>query len=129
MGRFDDLRNMQPLLINSKKKKKKRKYSRGLRELQLTGGRLTNIGDQMARSSSKGMRRFRSESKASARERQDGAIRDLGLNMAKGLGASLEAARPIPEDMARALSTRGSRKAMRRQMKIAAKLSRSLGLK
>jgi hypothetical protein len=129
MANFDDLRGVEPLVINSRKKKNKRKYSRGMSEFQTTAGRLTRIGERLARSSTKGMKTFRKESKASAGRKRDGAVKDLGLNMARGIGASLEASRPIPEDIAKTLSTKSQRKVMRRQLKVAAKLSRSLGLK
>jgi hypothetical protein len=72
---------------------------------------------------------FLRASEKSSRRKQDGAIRDLGVNLAKGVGKSLEESSAIPEEVARALSTRKSRKSVRRRLKITARLSRALGLK
>lgn len=128
MNKFESLRSIRPIVIGGRKKKK-RKYSRGLGELQVVGGRLTKVTEKAARDSVKGLRMFLRASEKSSRRKQDGAIRDLGVNLAKGVGKSLEESSAIPEEVARALSTRKSRKSVRRRLKITARLSRALGLK
>jgi hypothetical protein len=115
-----------PIVIKSKGKKK-RKYSRGLKELQQNGRSLAKVSDDLARSVSKGIQTYRKANDKSARKKRDGSVRDFGLNLARGLSKSLRASSSVPEDLARAMMVRGSsRRRMKRQMRIAARLNRRL---
>ena len=117
----------QPIVISTKDKKKKRKYSRGLKEVQQNGRSLAKVSDDLARSLAKGVRTFRKASDKSARKKRDGAMKDLGLNLAKGLSKSLRASSAVPEDLARAMTGSGSvRRRQRKQIRLAARLNRRL---
>jgi hypothetical protein len=113
----------KPVVINVKKKKK-RKYSRGLKDVQVAGRRAGKISSRMVRAVSKGMNAYRKASDKSARKKRDGAIRDFGLNAAKGLSRTLRSSSDLPFDMAKALDTRGSRRLVRRQIRAASRVLR-----
>ena len=116
----------RPIVIG-KRKRRKRRYSRGMRDLQVVGRRSTKVTERVARALLKGMRTFRKESDKSARKRRDGALRDVNRNVAKGLGRMLRSSRDLPLDIAKALDTRGLRRSRRRQLRSAARLSRLFG--
>ena len=115
-----------PIVISTKGKKK-RKYSRGLKELQQDGRSVAKVSDDLARSLAKGIKAYRKASDKSSRKKRDGAMRDFGLNVAKGLSKSLRASSSVPADLAQALTDRGSsRRRTKRQMRLAAQLNRRL---
>ncbi len=120
------LGSTRPIVVETKKKKKK-KYSRGLKEMQVSSRKLTRVSDDLSRSVSKGIRAYRKASDKSAEKKRDGALRDLGVNVAKGLSKGLRSSSSIPRDVASALDTKGARRSRRRQLKGLARLSRTLG--
>jgi len=115
----------QPNVI-SVKKKKKRKYSRGLRDVQVAGRRSSKISARVMRSVSDGFDEFRKASDKSARRKRDGVIRDFGLNSAKGMGRSLRESSRVPLEFAKALDNRLSRRFVRLQLRTASRFSRVL---
>jgi hypothetical protein len=117
---------IQPNVINVKKKNKKRKYSRGLKEFQVSGRRVTRTTSRIMRAVTKGVDGFRKASDKSARRKRDGAVRDFGLNAAKGMSRSLRASSRIPLEMAKTLDTRTSRRFVRLQLRAASRFSRVL---
>jgi hypothetical protein len=119
---------MRPIVINIKKKKKK-KYSRGLEDLQRTGRGLTRVSSRIARSVFKGMKAFRKASDKSAGKKRDGALRDLVLNMGKASSKSLRVVSGVPRDLTKALNRRGGRRVMRRQLRVMSRLNRNLGFR
>ena len=125
-----DLDEQQPLVDFSKpividvKKKKKRKYSRGLKDIQVAGRRSSKITARVMRSVSKGLDEFRKASDKSARKRRDGALLDMNRNLAKGLSRSLKASSRIPVDLADVWDTKRSRRRARRQARTAARIVR-----
>jgi hypothetical protein len=72
------------------------------------------------------MRRYVRESDKSARKRRDGAIRDLDVNLADALSATLRQVSRTPVDIARTLRPRSTRRALRRSLKRAARFNRRL---
>lgn len=118
----------RPIVIRGKKGKK-RKYSRGLRDLQITGRRMSKISSRMVRSVSKGMDAYRSASDKSARKKRDGALLDFNRNAAKGITRALRESSRIPFDLAKSMDTRGRRRAARRQTRALARFSRALGIR
>lgn len=119
---------LRPIVVNIKKKKKK-KYSRGLEDLQRTGRGLTRVSSRIARSVFKGMQTFRKASDKSAGKKRDGALRDLVLNMGKASSKSLRVVSGVPRDLTKALNRRGSRKVLRRQLRVMSRLNRNLGFR
>jgi hypothetical protein len=116
-------------VVKNKKKNKKLKYSRGLKDLQKSSRSLTKISVRLARANARGMQTYLKASDKSARKKRDGAMRDFGVNVAKGLGKSLRLSSRVPVDMAKALTPRGARKRMRRQLKASARLARAFRIR
>ena len=119
--------SLRPIVINLKKKRKRR-YSRGLSDFQRTTRGLSKVSASMARSFYKGADEFRKVSDKSARKKRDGALRDLGLNIAKALSESLSASSRIPQDIAKTLDTRSMRRSSRRQIRVLSRFNRVLRL-
>lgn len=117
----------KPIVIDTKKKKKKKKYTKGLKDLQVSARRTSAVSSDVARSVAKGIKAYQNASKKSAGKKRDGALRDMGRNVAKGLSKSLRAASDVPSDLAKAMDTRGMRRSRRRQTKTLARLGRMLG--
>jgi hypothetical protein len=113
-----------PLVVEVGRKRRKKRYSRGLRDIQTTNRGLTRAGRRLVRAVDDGMTRYLKESNKSARKRRDGAWRDFGLNVADAIGAGLREASGIPPDLARTFNTRGWRKSMRRSLKATARFNR-----
>ncbi len=116
-------------LKKTKKKNKKAKYSRGLKGLQKSSRSLTKISLRLARANAKGTAAYLKASDKSARKKRDGAISDFGVNAAKGLSKSLRLSSRVPVDVAKAVTPRGARKRMRRQLKASARLARALRIR
>ena len=114
----------RPIVVKSKKKKYR--YSRGLKDLQRTGRSMTKVSSRLSRAVSKGVDTYRKSADKSARKKRDGAIRDFGLNAAKGLSKSLRASSRTPYDLARAINGPGTRKRIRRQLKGTSRFARLL---
>jgi hypothetical protein len=115
-----------PLVVQVDKKKRKRRYSRGLRDLQTVNRGFARASRRSVRAVARGMTRYLKESDKSARKKRDGALRDFGLNVADALGTSLRKSSGIAADLARTFNTRGWRRSLRRSMKISARLNRRL---
>jgi len=119
-------RSFKPIVIKTKKKKKY-KYSRGLKDLQKSGRSLNKISSRLARSISKGADEYRKASDKSARKKRDGALRDFGLNVAKGMSKSVRSSSRVAVDIAKAFDQPGSRRLMRRPIRAASRLARLTG--
>jgi len=118
----------RPIVISTKKKKQ-RKYSRGLRDIQVWGRRMAKVNEDLARAVANGAGAYRKASNQSAGKKRDGAIRDFGLNVAKGIGKALRSSSSVPYDLARATYRRGTRRRLRRQARVMARLNRRLGIR
>ena len=106
------------------KKKKKRKYSKGLKELQQLERTLSKASNRVARGVAQGMATYRKRSDKSAMKKRDGSLRDLAVNVAAGLGKTLRVLSSVPSDLAKGLDTKSARKRTRRQVKIASRIVR-----
>ena len=109
------------------RRKKKRKYSRGLRDVQELGRTVSKASTRVARAVAKGMTEYRKRSDKSARKRRDGAILDFTVNLANGLGKTIRGQSLVPADMAEGLSTKRGRRRARRQLRFTSRLLRPLG--
>jgi hypothetical protein len=110
----------------ARSKKGKRRYSRGLRDVQEVGRGLVRVSSRLSKAVARGMRRYVRESDRSARKRRDGAIRDLDVNLADALSATLREVSRTPVDIARSLRPRSTRRALRRSLARAARVNRRL---
>lgn len=102
-------------------KKRKKKYSKGLRDLQRLERGLSRASLRLADAVSAGLRTYHQRSEASALERRDGAFRDSFENAAIATGKSLQVASRVPRDLARGVKTKWLWKRVRPLIKLAAK--------
>ena len=105
-------------------KRKKRKYSKGLKEIQQFGRSMNKASARVARAVAKGMATYRKRSDKSSFKKRDGSIRDFAVNLAAGLGKTLRVLSGVPSDLAKGLDTKRARKRARRQVKIASRIVR-----
>jgi hypothetical protein len=111
-----------PIIFTLKRnKKRKRRYSRGLRDLQQMERRLTRSARRMSRSADKGMASYWKRREKSARKKRDGALRDFIPNSGWAMSRAMREASPLPYDLARAMSTRGTRRWLNRQVRMASR--------
>ena len=108
------------------KRKKKRKYSKGLKEMQQFGRTMNKASSRVARAVAKGMATYRKRSDKSALKKRDGALRDFALNLAEGLGKTMRGLSGVPADLAKAVNGPRARKRMRRQLRATSRLLRPL---
>jgi hypothetical protein len=113
-----------PIVVTVDKKRRKKRYSRGLRDMQTTNRAVARVSRRLMRAVARGMARYVKESDKSARKKRDGALRDFGLNAADALGASLRVSSGIPRDIADAFNTRGWRRSLRQSLKASARFNR-----
>jgi len=116
-------RNSPIILTLKKKKKSKRRYSKGLAEMQRMERHLTRSTHRMARATEKGISSYRKLNLKSARKKRDGVIRDFVPNTGLAISRAMREASPIPYDVARAMNTKQNRRRLRRQLRS---LSRTL---
>src|SRR5262249_54276342 len=109
------------------KRKKKRKYSRGFRDVQELGRAVSKASTRVARAVAKGMAEYRKQSEKSARKKRDGAMRDFTVNLADGLGKTIRGLSMVPADLARGLNTKGARRRARKQLRFTSRVLRPLG--
>lgn len=114
----------KPILLSLKKKKKaRRRYSKGLEEIQRMERHLTRSTHRMARATEKGISYYQKLNRRSARKKRDGVIRDFVPNSGLAMSRAMREASPIPYDIARAMNTKQNRRRLRRQLRS---LSRTL---
>ena len=121
---YTDATPAAPLVVQVDKNRRKKRYSRGLRDLQISNRGLARASRRLVKAVERGMRTYLKESNKSARKKSDGALRDMGLNMSDAIGSGLRELSGIPRDVARTLSTRSWRRSMRRSMKATARFNR-----
>jgi Family of unknown function (DUF6312) len=85
-----------PIVVRPKKKKK---YSRNLRTIQELETGLTDSARRIAKAAKDGLDAYIDERDKSAKNRRDGAIRDLLRNQSKGLRKALSVAAEVPADI------------------------------
>jgi hypothetical protein len=116
-----DLDNTTPIVLELKKKrgkeKKKRRYSRGLEEIQEVERHFTRSMHRLASAAEKGISTYRERSGESAEKKKDGAIKDLIPNSGAALSETIEELSPLPKDLARMMDTKQNRRRLRRQLR------------
>ena len=117
------LRDATTPIVLDLRKKKKRRYSRGLKNIQIMERRFSKASHRTARAVERGFGTYRKYRNRSARKTRDGAIQDFAPNVARGLGKTIRVASLVPYDLAQAFNTRKSRR--RRRIRFASNLVRS----
>jgi hypothetical protein len=120
---------LQRPIVMKPSRKKKRRYSRGLGDMQRVARGLSKLSARSARAYAKGFDTLYTASDKSSLKKRDGAIRDLGKNLGKAASKSLKASSRIPKDIGDIMVTRTMRRGMRRQIKIASFLNRRMGIR
>ena len=106
--------------------KKKRKYSKGLKDLQQLERTVSKTSRRVARAVAKGMTTYRKRSNKSALKKRDGALRDFAVNFADGISKTMRMLSAVPADLAKGLNTKRARKRVRRQLRVTSRLLRPL---
>ena len=116
----------EPIVISMKKGKKKRKkrYSKGLDEIQTIERHLTRASHRIAKTVEKGLDTYQKKSKKSAHKKRDGVIRDFIPNSGLAISHALEGAGPVVYEMAQAFDTKQNRRRLKRQLRIVSRTMR-----
>jgi hypothetical protein len=93
--------------------KKKRKYSKGLRGIQLLQRAVMKSTARMTSAVATGADSFKKRSDESSRKRRDGAIQDAMKNWARATSKAMKEASGLPRDMIKPLATRRNGRRMR----------------
>lgn len=88
------------------KKRKKRKYSRGLKDIEKLELGLTDATRRLGHAIDGGLSTYQKSQKKSSRKKRDGAIKDALENWSKGLGIFLRQASDAPYDVTRTVNTK-----------------------
>jgi hypothetical protein len=113
------------VLTLNKKKKSKRRYSKGLEEMQRMERHFTRATHRMAKATEKGISYYRRRNLKSARKKRDGVLRDFVPNTGLAMSRAMREASPIPYDLARAMNTKQNRKRLRRQLRSISRTMRT----
>jgi hypothetical protein len=100
---------MSPIVYDfrsNKNNKKRKKYSRGLKNVQRLEDGLTLASKRLGRSVDRGFGNYRKRRNKSARRKKDGAIRDWVENSSGGFSNGLRVASDAPYDVARKLNSK-----------------------
>jgi hypothetical protein len=109
----------RPIVLEYKNKKKKSKrYSSGLGDVQRLEGGVSKATRSLTRAVARGASTYDKERRKSARRKRDGAVRDFVPNVAEGLSTSLREASSVPADLAQSTNTKGTRRLLRRQLRL-----------
>ena len=90
---------VRPIILTLKKKKKKRskkRYSKGLEEVQRMERQLTRSTQRLTRAADKGITTYRKLSIKSAEKKKDGAVLDFIPNTGIAMSRSMREASTIP---------------------------------
>jgi hypothetical protein len=115
-----------PIVLSLKKKKKtKRRYSKGLGEMQRMERHLTRSTHRMVKATEKGLSHYRKLNFKSAQKKRDGVLRDFVPNTGLAMSRVMSEASPIPFDIARAMNTKQNRRRLRRQLRSLSRTMRT----
>lgn len=88
----------------------KRKYSRGLKDIQRLESGMTSAAHRVSDAVARGLRTYQKSRNKSSRKKRDGAIEDIFENMSKGFGTFLRRASDAPLDITRKLNRKRVRR-------------------
>jgi hypothetical protein len=102
----------------SERKKKKKKYSRGLKDVQKLDRGMAKASRRVSKAIADGLGTYLKASRKSAEKHRDGAIIDAFENWAKATGKTLRRASDAPEILANTINTRASRRRFRTLVRL-----------
>jgi hypothetical protein len=94
-------------------KKRKRKYSRGLRDVQRWERGYAKASRRVSRAISAGLDTYMERRDKSSYKRRDGAIRDALKNWSKGVSKAMRKASDAPYDLTKAFDTKSVRRTVK----------------
>jgi len=94
-------------------KKKKRKYSRGLKEVQRSERKLAKAGRRVGQAIASGFETYYDRDLQSSYKKRDGAVRDALKNWAKAWQKTAKKSAGVPYDIAKAFDTKTMRRNIR----------------
>jgi hypothetical protein len=103
----------QVTVVVPERSKKKKKYTRGLRDIQKFDRGLAKASRRVNRAVADGYATYLKKSDKSARKRRDGAIKDAFQNWAKAMGKTVRRASSAPEILAESMDTKSNRRQVR----------------
>jgi hypothetical protein len=95
------------------RRKKKKKYSRGLRDIQKLDRGIAKASRRVSRAVASGLSSYVKESEKSARKHRDGRIKYAFENWATALSKTIRQASSAPSILADAVSTKNTRRQFR----------------
>jgi hypothetical protein len=105
-GRVPVVCNRVVLLKFKRKKGRKKKYTRGLKDIQRVAHGITDSSETLSRALTRGVVRYRKVQNKSARRKRDGGIKDFFDNWSKATGTSIRIASGAPYDFVRRVNTK-----------------------
>lgn len=79
----------------------KKRYSGGTKDFQVVAEGVVDFADRLTQAVADGSSTYRKRSKASARKKRDGALRDVVDNLSEGLSDALETAAEAPRALSK----------------------------
>jgi hypothetical protein len=107
-----------PQVYEVRRGRKKKKYSRGLKDVQRFEDGLTTAAKRVGRAVERGLRTYRKRRNKSARKRKDGAIRDGLDNVSIGLGRTLRVASDAPYDFTKKVNSKRFSRQLRNTLRF-----------
>lgn len=92
--------------VKGNKKRRKKKYTRGLKDIQRVAHGITDSSERLSRALSRGVIRYRKVQNKSARRKRDGGIKDYLDNVSKATGTTIRIASRAPYDFVRRVNTK-----------------------
>jgi len=119
LSKADEQSTYEPIVLNLKKqKKRRRRYSKGLGEIGRMERHLTRATHRMSKGLEEGARYYRKNSQKSSRKKRNGALRDLAPNAGLAVSRAMKESSRVPYDLSRAVNTKGTRRLLRRQLRL-----------
>lgn len=106
-----------PIVYRASKKKGKRKYTNGLKNIQKLGRGMAHASERVSHGLDRGFSRFRSRTDASSKKKRDGALVDAARNLSKGAGRTLRIASKAPNDVFKKVNTKWVSRQVRNAMR------------
>lgn len=96
----------------------KKKYSRGLKDIQRLEDGLSQAARRLGRATERGLDTYRTRRNKSARRKKDGPIRDGLENVSIGFGRALRVASDAPYDVARKVNSKKFSRQLRNTIRL-----------
>lgn len=103
----------QPIVYEYRKKRGKKRYSKGTKDLQVCERGFSRSLERVADAVAAGLGRYRRRRNRSANRKKDGAIKDFVRNVGRGAEKALRTGSKAPTDLTRRVTAKRLRRATR----------------